>query len=138
MILEISNISGEPLQSQIAGQIKAQILKGVLKSGYALPSIRVLAREQRVSVITVQRAYESLEHDGLIISQPAKGFFVAEINENDRLEIARRSFAEKFTPIAATAIKEGLTKQDISAIVNMITSEQTFKNNLRENYGKSI
>lgn len=132
MILEISNISGEPLQSQIAGQIKALILKGMLKPGYALPSIRVLAREQRVSVITVQRAYETLEHDGLIISQPAKGFFVADINENDRINIARKSFAGKFTPIATTAIREGLTRQDISAIVNAITSELIFINNIEK------
>jgi GntR family transcriptional regulator len=117
MILEISNISGEPLQSQIVGQIKALVLKGTISPGFALPSIRALAKDLRVSVITTQRAYESLENEGLIISQPARGFFVADLDKEIRLELARNSFEEKLAPILASAIKEGLKEKDIFEIL---------------------
>ena len=135
MIIELSNITGEPLQAQIAGQIKALILKGVLKAGYCLPSIRALAREQRVSVITVQRAYETLEREDLLISQPAKGFFVTDLSEDKRQELAGKNFIEKFSLIAATAFKEGLTDEDIIDLVKNIIDKQKNNNILQDSNG---
>ena len=66
MLLNLTDLSDEPLQSQIARQIRAKILAGEVPAGQVLPSIRGLAKEQRVSVITVQRGYEALEREGLI------------------------------------------------------------------------
>ena len=77
MLLNLTDLSNEPLQSQIVRQIRAKILAGGLPAGIDLPSIRKLAREQHISVITVQRAYESLEREGLIHSRRGKGFFVS-------------------------------------------------------------
>ena len=69
MLLNLTDLSDESLQSQISRQIRAKILSGELAAGEVLPSIRGLARDQHVSVITVQRGYENLERDGLIHSR---------------------------------------------------------------------
>ena len=75
MLLHLSELSAEPMQNQIARQIRASILAGTLREGEALPSIRALARDVKVSVITVQRAYATLETEGVIRSRRGKGFF---------------------------------------------------------------
>lgn len=77
MELYISNSGQEPIYTQITRQIKQQILSGQLHEGDALPSIRLLAKELRISVITTKRAYEDLEADGFIVTQPGRGSFVA-------------------------------------------------------------
>lgn len=77
MELYISNTGQEPIYAQITRQIKQQILSGQLHEGDALPSIRLLAKELRISVITTKRAYEDLEADGFIVTQPGRGSFVA-------------------------------------------------------------
>ena len=68
MDIILSNVGGQPIYDQIVSQIKAQILSGKLKEGDALPSLRTLARELRISVITTKRAYEELEREGFIVS----------------------------------------------------------------------
>ena len=80
MELYISNTGQEPIYAQITRQIKQQILSGKLKEGDALPSIRLLAKELRISVITTKRAYEDLEAEGFIVTTPGKGSFVAPQN----------------------------------------------------------
>ena len=80
MELYISNSGQEPIYAQITRQIKAKILNGELQQGDALPSIRLLAKELRISVITTKRAYEDLERDGFILTQQGRGSFVAEQN----------------------------------------------------------
>lgn len=76
MDIIITNSSGEPIYQQISSQIKAHIMDGTLKEGDALPSMRTLAMELRISVITTKRAYEDLERDGFIESYTGKGSFV--------------------------------------------------------------
>lgn len=76
MDIIISNSSGEPIYRQISSQIKSFILNGELREGDALPSMRTLAMELRISVITTKRAYEELERDGFIESYTGKGSFV--------------------------------------------------------------
>ncbi len=76
----ISNASDKPIYEQICTQIKDLIITGQLKEGDALPSMRFLAKELRVSVITTKRAYEELERDGFITTLPGKGSFVAGTN----------------------------------------------------------
>ena len=76
----ISNASDKPIYEQITSQIKRMIISGELPEGTALPSMRLLAKELRISVITTKRAYTDLEHDGFIETVPGKGSFVAGSN----------------------------------------------------------
>lgn len=78
----LNNSGGKPIYEQIIQQIKQLILNGELKPGDALPSMRFLAKELRISVITTKRAYEDLERDGFIHTVVGKGSFVAETNED--------------------------------------------------------
>ena len=87
MDLIISNASGKPIYEQIYTQIKNNIISGELSPGDALPSIRALAKDLRISVITTTRAYDELERDGFINRVPGKGCYVAEKN----LELVREA-----------------------------------------------
>ena len=78
MNLIISNSSGKPIYEQITAQIKNSILSGELQEGEALPSMRALAKDLRISVITTKRAYEDLERDGFVVTVAGKGCFVAQ------------------------------------------------------------
>lgn len=80
MNIQVSNASGLPIYEQIFQQVKGQIVSGQLPEGAALPSMRLLAKELRISVITTKRAYEELERAGFIVSLTGKGSFVAGIN----------------------------------------------------------
>jgi GntR family transcriptional regulator len=120
MLLNLTDLSDEPLQSQISRQIRAKILSGELIAGQVLPSIRGLAKEQRVSVITVQRGYENLERDGLIHSRRGKGFFVSRIAQDRKKEMARARLIEQLEPIVSEAFSEGMSDQDILAVFKSI------------------
>lgn len=80
MTILIDNKSGLPIYDQIYSQIKAQIISGGLQTDEALPSIRSLAKDLRISVITTRRAYDELEQEGFIYTIPGKGCFVAQKN----------------------------------------------------------
>ena len=82
MDIILSNVDGTPIYEQIARQIKAKIVGGELQPGEALPSMRLLAKDLRISVITTKRAYEELEREGFIISQTGRGSFVARLAWN--------------------------------------------------------
>ena len=86
MDIIISNSGGVPIYDQITRQMKGLILRGELKEGEALPSMRLLAKELRISVITTKRAYEELEREGFINTVPGKGCFVAPQNRETRRE----------------------------------------------------
>lgn len=91
MQIHISNSNGIPIYEQISKQIQQQIIAGVLREGDALPSMRLLARELRISVITTKRAYEELERNGFIVSMQGKGSFVAAKN----MELVREELLKK-------------------------------------------
>ena len=97
MDIIISNASGVPIYEQIVRQIKGLILSEELKEGEALPSIRLLARELRISVITTKRAYEELERDGFVTTVPGKGCFVAPQNRETRREAVLCQIEEHLT-----------------------------------------
>jgi len=120
LLLNLTDISSEPLQSQITRQIRAMILAGALPAGSAISSIRVLARENQVSVITVQRAYEMLEREGLIHSRRGKGFFISELKEKDKKQMARERLMESIGPLIQNALSEGLTMEDIQHSIQFI------------------
>ena len=120
MLLHLTDLSSEPLQQQIARQIRAQILAGELKAGDDLPSIRKLARTQHISIITVQRAYEGLEREGLIHSRRGKGFFVVELSGEAKKSMAGERLEEKLTPAVDAARSEGLSDPEIRRIVDRV------------------
>jgi GntR family transcriptional regulator len=120
MLLNVTDLSDEPLQSQISRQIRAKILAGALARGEALPSIRELARDVRVSVITVQRGYEELEREGLIHSRRGKGFFVSEIRDARRKQMARERLLGQLDPIIGAALSEGLAPAEVSATIKAV------------------
>ncbi|MFQ5605497.1 MAG: GntR family transcriptional regulator [bacterium] len=120
MLLNLTDLSSEPLQSQIIRQIRAKILNGELAAGTSLPSIRALARAQHVSVITVQRAYESLLRENLILSRRGKGFFVSELPEKRKKDMARERLLESLKPIILSALEEGVSIEDIQEAIKMI------------------
>jgi GntR family transcriptional regulator len=120
MLLNLTDLSSEPLQGQIVRQIRARILAGEIAAGTDLPSIRKLASDQHISVITVQRAYETLEREGLIHSRRGKGFFVSELSKDGRKGIARERLREVLEPKIKAALAEGLSKEEIVKIVGNI------------------
>jgi len=117
VILNISNISQEPMHAQISRQIRAKILSGSLKEDDHLPSIREFAANLKVSVITVQKAYEDLMQEGLIHSRYGKGFFVNKLTSEMRSQLAQKKFEESISPIVRDAIASGLSKDEIIKII---------------------
>ena len=124
MILNLTEISDEPLHAQLSRQIRAKILSESLAGGDWLPSIRGLAKQQRVSVITVQRAYEDLEREGLLQSRRGKGFWVAPIPEGRRHKMAEQRFAESLRELLAHAAAEGLSRDDIRRILERLLKRE--------------
>ena len=118
MILNLSELSDEPLHAQITRQIRAKILSKNLAGGDGLPSIRGMAKEQRVSVITVQRSYEDLERDGLVQSRRGKGFWVAPIPEGRKQKMAKERFADAIEKLVAHAAAEGLSDAEMRRILD--------------------
>jgi GntR family transcriptional regulator len=120
VILNLSDLSDEPLHAQISRQIRAKILAGDLDGGAALPSIRGLAKGQRVSVITVQRAYDDLEREGLVHSRRGKGFWVAPIPNGRKNTMAEERFADALEKLVAHAAAEGLSGAEMRRILNSL------------------
>lgn len=112
MNINISNSSPVPLYEQIQSQIKAQILNNQLKSGDGLPSIRSLAKELKVSIITIKRAYEELEKDGYIETVTGKGSFVASKNKERLKEVAMYELESKLEQIIIQAKSVGMTLEE--------------------------
>ena len=111
MDIILSNIDGTPIYEQIARQIKAKIVGGELQPGEALPSMRLLAKDLRISVITTKRAYEELEREGFIISQTGRGSFVAPVGVELLLEEQLRR-VEAYLEEAAKAAHLGNLGRD--------------------------
>ena len=125
MILNLSELSDEPLHAQVSRQIRAKILTDGLSSGDALPSIRSLAREQRVSVITVQRAYDDLEREGLLRSRRGKGFWVAAVPNGRKNAMAEERFTLALEKLVANAAAEGLSTADMRRILENLLQNGT-------------
>jgi len=120
VILSLSELSDEPLHAQLSRQIRAKILSEDLAGDDALPSIRRLAREQRVSVITVQRAYDDLEREGLVRSRRGKGFWVLPISERRKQQMAEDRFADALETLVAHAAADGLSGADMRCILDKL------------------
>ena len=120
----ISHSSNKPIYEQIMAQIKSQILSGVLKEGDALPSIRLLAREFRISVITTKRAYDELEHEGLLHSVAGKGTFVAAANPQLLREEKMRQLEDLLQKAVDSAKEHGFSLEELTRILTLIYQEE--------------
>ena len=120
MDIILSNSSGKPIYEQIADQVREQIMTGALAAGDALPSMRLLARELRISVITTKRAYEELERDGFLENVPGKGCFVAAQNQELLREAQLRRVEEHLARAADEAKKGGFTLAEVTEMLNTL------------------
>ena len=120
----ISNSSDKPIYEQITLQIKNMIITGELNSGDALPSMRFLAKELHISVITTKRAYDDLEKDGFIVSVPGKGSYVAAKNTEFIREEHFRIVEEHLQNAINTAKIAGITFDELIEIISMLYKEE--------------
>lgn len=120
MDIIISNSSGKPIYEQITDQIKAQIMSGELSEGEPLPSLRNLARQLRISVITTKRAYEELERDGFIETIAGKGCFVKAQNTELLREESLKQIEEHLTAACEKARVSGISCDEIKSIIDII------------------
>ncbi len=116
----VSNASDKPIYEQIYSQIKGAILRGEAKEGEALPSIRALAKELRISVITTKRAFDDLERDGFICTVQGKGSFVAAKNRELIREEHLKQAEEKFAEGVEIARSGGISKEEIEEMFRLI------------------
>lgn len=123
MNIIISNASPQPLYEQIEEQIKRAILSGELTPGKALPSIRYLARELRVSIITAKRAYDDLERDGFVQTTQGKGTFVSLANLDRLREVAMSQIEEKLAEAVGAAKSIGLGMEEFQQIIEELYRE---------------
>ena len=126
MEIKISNLSSVPIYQQVATQIKSNILNGSLKNNDQLPSIRSLAKELEVGIITVKKSYEVLLQEDLIYSKGAVGYFVNDIDLATVLEIKKEEYLDEFKSIIDKAINDGLNINDIKNIVDRVLEEKIY------------
>ena len=120
MDIKISNAGGVPIYEQIISQIKAKIIAGELREGDALPSMRLLAKELRISVITTKRAYEELEREGFIVSMTGKGSFVAGRDLEFVREEQLRQIEEHMAAIAELAASCKLSFDELVEMLRLM------------------
>ena len=123
MNLFIDNKSGAPIYDQIYTQIKNEILNGNLQPDEALPSIRALARDLRISVITTKRAYDELEQEGFLYAVPGKGFFVAAKNTELLREENLKTIESHLNEAVKLAAACGLGRHDLAEMLELLWEE---------------
>ncbi|AWI11017.1 GntR family transcriptional regulator [Caldifermentibacillus hisashii] len=120
MNIIISNSANEPIYLQIINQIKSQILTGDLKEGQPLPSIRSLAKELEISVITTKRAYDELEKDGFIVTVAGKGSYVAPVNADILKENKMKMIEQKLSETITEAKLIGMSLEELKKILELL------------------
>jgi GntR family transcriptional regulator len=124
MRIIISNSSPDPIYEQITRQIKSQIISGELKEGEALPSIRRLAMDLQISVITTKRAYEELEKEGFVDTVEGKGSFVAMQNKELLREKKMKIVEDKLAEAVAEARLLGITRAELEEMLGLLFAEK--------------
>lgn len=120
MDIIIRNTGDVPIYEQIVRQVKSQILRGELREGDALPSMRLLAKDLRISVITTKRAYEELEREGFLATIPGKGCFVAPQNAELVREDALRRVEEHLAHAVEAARAGGVDRRETSELLDVL------------------
>ncbi len=123
MKIILNNSSMVPIYEQLMDQIKNEIIEGALAAGTALPSVRALSGELKISALTVKKAYDRLEEDGFVVTVHGKGTFVAETDRSLALEACKKAVEDDFAKVILKARNFGLSKEDIQEIVEIILEE---------------
>ncbi len=118
MEIIVSNKVSRPLYEQISAQMKAAIMSGELKAGEAIPSVRSLAKSLHISILTVQKAYSTLQEDGFIETTAGKGCFVSAQNQDFYLEEQQKQIEDKFAEAVGIARSCGIK---LDKLVNLLT-----------------
>ncbi len=125
MDIIISSHTGKPIYEQITTQIKSQVMGGQLAAGEPLPSMRALAKALRVSVITVQKAYEDLHRDGFIVTTVGRGTFVATLDRDFYQEEQQRQAEEHLERAVDIARSSGISLKKLQELLELFYREET-------------
>ena len=125
MELVIRNTANQPIYEQIYSQIRAQIIAGTLRPGDALPSIRALAKDLRISVITTKRAYDELEAEGFVCTVAGKGCFVAEKNLDLIREQQLKNLEDHLSAAAELAKSCGVAPSELQDMLRILLEEES-------------
>lgn len=120
MNIIINNSSMQPIYEQIVAQIKAEIMKGRLQTEEMLPSVRVLAKDLRISALTAKKAYDTLEQEGFIKTVHGKGSFVCCMNQNLRLEEQKKAVEVSFEKVIQNAKSIGMKSEEIRDLFELL------------------
>ena len=124
MNLIINHTSMEPIYEQIIAQIKAEVIEGRMTAGDALPSVRTLSRELKISALTVKKAYDNLEEEGLIVTVHGKGSFIAAANQEVLMEERRKELEKELEAAVQKARTGGLTAKEIRESFEIIMEDE--------------
>lgn len=124
MNIVISNTTNLPIYEQIIRAVKNEIIAGNIKEDDPLPSIRGLARDLQISIITTNRAYEELEKEGLIYSKAGKGFFVSKQNTNMLMEKKIQGMENDIQELVRECKRTGITKEEMLGMIEVIWDEK--------------
>lgn len=123
MEIVVSNKASSPLYEQIATQIKAAIMSGELKAGEAIPSVRALAKSLHISILTVQKAYATLQEDGFIETTAGKGCYVSAQNQDFYLEEQQKKIEEEFSEAVGIARTSGINLDKLISLLTLLYQE---------------
>ena len=113
-----------PIYEQLMEQIKSDIIQSELKEGEALPSVRTLAGELRISALTVKKAYDKLEEEGFVTTVHGKGTYVSASDKQLALEARQKAIEDDFDKVIDRALSMGMSKEEISEVVKLILDEK--------------
>lgn len=113
-----------PIYEQLMEQIKSDIIQSELKEGEALPSVRTLAGELRISALTVKKAYDKLEEEGFVTTVHGKGTYVSASDKQLALEARQKAIEDDFDKVIDWALSMGMKKEEISEVVKLILDEK--------------
>ena len=124
MHIILNHSSMVPIYEQLMDQIKSEIIQSVLKEGEALPSVRTLAGELRISALTVKKAYDRLEEEGFVTTVHGKGTYVSASDKQLAIETRRRMVEEEFDKEIDRALSIGMEKEEITELVQLLLEEK--------------
>ena len=124
MHIILNHSSMVPIYEQLMEQIKSDIIQSELKEGEALPSVRTLAGELRISALTVKKAYDKLEEEGFVTTVHRKGTYVSASDKQLALEARQKAIEDDFDKVIDRALSMGMKKEEISEVVKLILDEK--------------
>lgn len=124
MHIILNHSSMVPICEQLMEQIKSDIIQSELKEGEALPSVRTLAGELRISALTVKKAYDKLEEEGFVTTVHGKGTYVSASDKQLALEARQKAIEDDFDKVIDRALSMGMKKEEISEVVKLILDEK--------------